>query len=422
MGMTLAEKILSEKVGRPVVAGEYIIVDVDKMYVHEGSGPLAVKKVEDINGGRLKAPDRASIFLDHSAPSPQTALSNVQKSLREFSKKTGCKLFDINAGICHQIMAADFINPGDVVIGGDSHTCTGGALCAFAAGMGSTDLGIILATGQTWLKVPETMKFEISGRFQPGVFSKDLILHIIGMIGADGATYRSMEFVGAAMDNIAVFERLTVSNMAIEAGAKVGLFPSDEQTRHFLNERGRGAKWRDIHPDADAVYAGALRIDLNQLEPTVACPHLVDHTCVVSDKKIADVKIDQAFLGSCTNARLEDLRIAADVIQKAGGKIHPDVRLIVNPATQEIYRSAMAEGLLMTLSLAGASINTPGCGVCAGGHQGVLADGEVAIGSNNRNFKGRFGSAEAFVYLGSPATVAASAVRGKITDPREVLS
>lgn len=422
MGMTLAEKILSEKVGKSISAGEFIIVDVDKMYVHEGSGPLAVKKAEEVNGGRLKAPQRAIVFLDHSAPSPQRALSNVQKSLREFAKRNGCRLYDINAGICHQIMAADWINPGDVVIGGDSHTCTGGALCAFASGMGSTDLGIILATGQTWLKVPETMKFEINGRFQPGVFSKDLILHIIGMIGADGATYRSMEFTGEGVEHMAVFERLTVSNMAIEAGAKVGLFPSDAQTRQFLDERGRGNHWRNIQPDSVAAYFAEYQIDLNRLEPTVSCPHLVDHTCSVSDPQLSDVKIDQAFLGSCTNARLEDLRIAAEVIKKAGGKIHPDVRLIVNPASAEIYRSAMAEGIMMNLSHAGASINTPGCGVCAGGHQGVLGDGEVAIGTNNRNFKGRFGNAEAFVYLGSPATVAASAVRGKITDPREVLS
>jgi 3-isopropylmalate/(R)-2-methylmalate dehydratase large subunit len=422
MGMTLVEKILSDKVGQPVAAGDYIVVGVDKMYVHEGSGPLAIKNFKEITGERLKFPDRTFVFLDHSAPSPQAAISNVQKSLREFSKQTGCTLFDINAGICHQIMAADWINPGDIVIGGDSHTCTGGALCAFATGMGSTDLGVILATGQTWLNVPETMKFEICGRFQPGVFSKDLILHIIGMIGSDGATYRSMEFVGEALDQMAIFERLTVSNMAIEAGAKIGLFSSDTHTRQFLNERGRGAHWKDIHPDEEAVYVAEYRIDLDRLEPTVSCPHLVDHTCVVSDPKLSDVKIDQAFLGSCTNARLEDLRIAADVIQKAGGKIHPDVRLIVNPASREIYQSAMAEGLLMVLNQAGAVINSPGCGVCAGGHQGVLADGEVAIGSNNRNFKGRFGNATAFVYLGSPATVAVSAVRGKITDPREILS
>ena len=419
MGMTLAEKILSMKMGQTLSAGDYVIVDVDRMYVHEGSGPLAFSKLEKISAGRLAHPERTFVFLDHSAPSPQSALSNVQKGLRRFARLTGSRLYDINAGICHQIMAADWINPGEVVVGGDSHTCTGGALCAFASGMGSTDLGVILGTGRTWLKIPSAIKFEIRGRFPPAVFPKDLILHIIGMIGADGATYQSMEFVGEAIDRMAVHERLTISNMAIEAGAKVGLFPSDHQTRRFLDERGRGANWSEIQPDSNAVYASEYRIDLDALEPMISCPHLVDNTCAVSDERVVNVTIDQAFLGSCTNARLEDLRIAADLIRRAGGKIHPDVRLIVSPASREIYESALADGILLTLSRAGASINTPGCGICSGGHQGVLADGEVAIGSNNRNFKGRFGNADAFVYIGSPATVAASAVRGKIADPRE---
>ena len=421
MGLTLAEKILSVKIGKTVSAGDYVVVDVDKMYVHEGSGPLALKQVEKFGLGQIAKPNRTFVFLDHSAPSPNSALSNVQKNLREFTKASGCRLFDINEGICHQIMAADYINPGDIIIGGDSHTCTGGAVGAFATGMGSTDLGVVLAYGQTWLKVPDTIKFEISGSFQKGVFAKDLILHIIGQIGADGATYKSMEFVGEAVKQMAVHQRLTVSNMAIEAGAKVGLFPSDEQTRRFMAKRDRASDWQEFQPDPDARYESEFRINLDDLVPTLSCPHLVDNTCAVTDERLKNIRINQAFIGSCTNARLEDLKITADILEKNGCKIHPDVRLIVNPASREVYQAALEQGILMTLSRSGASINTPGCGVCAGSHQGVLADGEVAIGSNNRNFKGRFGNPNAFVYLGSPATVIASAIKGRITDPREVL-
>lgn len=420
--MTLAEKLLSNKCKKTLRAGDYAIVDVDCMYLNEGSGPRAVTNFKEITGEGLAKLEGAYLFLDHCAPSPHSSLSNVQKDLRSFAERVGCKVFDINAGVSHQIMADDLINPGDVIIGGDSHTCTGGALGSFATGMGSTDMGVILATGQTWLMVPQTIKFEILGDFQTGVFAKDLILYIIGKIGSDGATYQSMEFMGEVIDNMAISQRLTISNMAIEAGAKVGLFPSDHQTLKFLKHRGRSAGWREIKPDHDADYTAEHSIDISTLEPTIACPHQVDNSRPISHESVADIKIDQAFLGSCTNARLDDLKLAAEVIEKFGGKIHPKVRLIVNPASKEIYESAIAEGILLTLSQAGASINTPGCGICAGGHQGVLADGEVAIGSNNRNFKGRFGNANAFIYLGSPATVAASAVRGKLTDPREVLS
>jgi 3-isopropylmalate/(R)-2-methylmalate dehydratase large subunit len=421
MGLNLAEKVIGGKAGKTVSAGDYVVVDVDKMYIHEGSGPLALNQLERIGLTEIARPTGTFVFLDHSAPSPDRSISNNQKKLREFARQTGSTLYDIGDGICHEIMAAGHIAPGDIVMGGDSHSCTAGALCAFSTGMGSTDMGVILAYGQTWLKVPETTKFDLRGRFNPGVYAKDLILYIIGMIGSDGATYKSMEFVGQAVASMAMQERLTVSNMVVEAGAKVGLFPSDEETRRFLEARGRPEKWTSITPDPDAAYEGEHPIDLNSLEPMVACPHVVDQVIAITDDRLRDTKIDQAFLGSCTNARLEDLKIAADILQKQGGKIHKDVRFIVNPASREVYEAAMEQGILSMFNHAGASINTPGCGVCMGGHQGVLADGEVAIGCNNRNFRGRFGNPEAFVYLGSPATVVASAIRGFITDPREVM-
>ena len=290
------------------------------------------------------------------------------------SQRSGCRLFDINEGICHQIMAADYINPGDIIIGGDSHTCTGGAVGAFATGMGSTDLGVVLAYGQTWLKVPDTIKFEISGSFQKGVFAKDLILHIIGQIGADGATYKSMEFVGEAVKQMAVHQRLTVSNMAIEAGAKVGLFPSDEQTRRFMAKRDRASDWQEFQPDPDARYESEFRINLDDLVPTLSCPHLVDNTCAVTDERLKNIRIHQAFIGSCTNARLEDLKITADILEKNGCKIHPDVRLIVNPASREVYQAALEQGILMTLAQVRPLILP--AAVCAGSHK-ALADGEV---------------------------------------------
>jgi 3-isopropylmalate/(R)-2-methylmalate dehydratase large subunit len=278
-----------------------------------------------------------------------------------------------------------------------------------------------MALGNTWIKVPETLKFEISGRFPQGVFTKDLILYIIGLIGAEGATYKSMEFAGEAIVRMTIPERLTMANMAVEAGAKVGLFPSDEVTRAFLDGRGRGDRWQAISADPDARYEKIFQIDIGELQPVLSCPHHVDNTCFVTEESVKSIEIHQGLLGTCTNGYLEDLRIAADIIRKNGGRIAPGVKFIVNPGSREIYQNAMQEGILMTLSRAGAAINPPGCGVCLGSHQGVLADGEVAIGSNNRNFKGRFGNPNASIYLGSPATVAASVLRGRITDPREVM-
>lgn len=421
MGKTLAEKIISKAIGRDVSAGDYVIVGIDKIYIHDGTGPLALDQIEKTGIGKIAKPDSTFIFLDHSAPSPAMEMSNSQKRLRDFAAETGCHLFDVGDGICHTVMAFDHIAPGDIVIASDSHTCSGGALGSFATGMGSTDVGIAMALGQTWVKVPEALKFHLSGEFPKWVYAKDLILYVIGMIGSDGATYTSMEFFGDALEEMEIPHRLTMANMAVEAGAKVGLFPSDRVTKGFLESRGRGDQWKEIRPDDDARYERTYSIDMSQLEPMISYPHFVDTTCPVGDERVRGVTIDQGFLGSCTSGSLEDLRVAAHIIEKNGGEIAPGVRLIVNPASREIYEKAMEEGVFMTLSRAGAVINTAGCGVCNGSHQGVLADGEVAIGSHNRNFKGRFGNPNADVYLASPATVAASVIRGEITDPREVL-
>lgn len=416
---TIAENVLSEKSGEDAEAGDTVVANVDISLVQDGTGPLAVRQLRDLDMVRVHDPENALIFLDHAAPTPTRELANDHRLLRDFARETGATLYDVGRGICHHLVNQNHTCPGDVLVGADSHTCTGGALGAFATGMGSTDVAIAMATGETWFRVPESLLFTLEGKLESGVYAKDLVLRIVGDIGADGATYMSMEFGGPALEHLSISERMTVANMVVEAGAKCGPFPSDETTRRFLEERGRGDCFREIAPDGDAQYAGEHAYSLDALEPQVAAPHMVDNVYPVTHEKVSGMPVQEAFLGSCTNARLDDLEIAANVL--SGREVHPDTRLIVNPASREVYRGAIERGVADVLLGAGAVIDPPGCGVCYGGHQGVLADGENAIGSNNRNFRGRFGNPEADVYLGSPATVAASALRGEITDPREVL-
>ena len=358
-------------------------------------------------------------FIDHACPSPRKELSNDHMLIREFARKTGAVLSDIGDGVCHQVINEKFNCPGYILIGADSHTVTGGALGAFATGMGSTDVAIGMAYGKNWFRVPETFYFNLKGSFPKGVYGKDLILRIIGMIGADGATYKAMEFGGEALPHISMSERLTIANMSVEAGAKCGIFPTDEITRGFLKEYGRENKFREIKPDPDAEYEKIFEINLSDLKPMVAMPHTVDNVRPIDHPDLKNIEINQVFLGSCTNGRIEDLRIAASIIK--GKKKHPRVRMIVVPASRDVYRKALKEGLLEIFNDFGASINTPGCGPCCGVHQGILGDGEVALATSNRNFKGRMGNPEAFVYLASPATAAASAITGMITDPREII-
>jgi 3-isopropylmalate/(R)-2-methylmalate dehydratase large subunit len=417
MGKTLAEKILSASSGEDACAGNIVVARLDLVFVQDTTGPLAVRQFDEAGLTALHNPERTLVFLDHSAPSPVRQLSNDHMLLRSFAEEKGAVLSDIGEGVCHQIVAESFASPGEVIVGSDSHTVTAGALGAFATGMGYTDIAISMALGKTWLRVPEAIRVTASGHFSPGVYAKDFILHLIGLIRADGATYKSLEFGGEAIAAMSMSERLTVANMAIEAGAKVGLFPSDSVTENYLKSQGRDEKYIALSPDPDATYESTIKIDASQLEPTVAKPHTVDNTALARELK--GTRIDQVFIGTCTNARLDDIAIAASILQ--GKKRHPHTRLIIAPASPKILLAALAEGYITTLVESGATIVPPGCAACLGAHQGVLGDGETCLSTANRNFKGRMGNPEAFVYLASPATAAVTAIRGEITDPREFL-
>ncbi len=417
MRKTLAEKILSAKSDTEVCADDIIIVPLDLVFAHDSTGPLALRQFNESNLNTIHNPGRIILFIDHCAPSPASTLSNDHILLRDFAEEKGAVLSDIGEGICHQIVAESFASPGNVIVGADSHTVTAGALGAFATGMGSTDVAVALALGKTWLRVPETIKVVVHGRFVKGVYAKDLILHLIGQIGADGATYKALEFGGETVGMMAMSERLTIANMVVEAGAKVGLFPSDSVTQSYLESHGKGKQYVALQPDTDALYESTIEINAAELEPTMAKPHTVDNTTLAKDLK--GTRVDQVFIGTCTNGRLDDLRIAAGILQ--GRRRHPSTRLIIAPASKKVLLAALAEGYITTLVESGAAIVPPGCAACVGVHQGVLGDGEVCVSTANRNFKGRMGNPDSFIYLASPATAAATAIRGEISDPREVL-
>ena len=414
MGKTLAEKILSEKSGQDAHAGDIVIARVDVAAFQDGTGPLGVRQLQKMQLDKVRAPV-SILFIDHAAPSPRKELSNDHMLLREFSKKTGALLSEVGEGVIHQRLVESYAKPGDVVIGADSHTCTSGALGAFATGMGSTDVAIGMALGKTWLKVPETFRVEVTGDFPPGVYSKDLILYLIGMLGADGATYKALEFGGRAIEKMSMEGRFVLSNMAVEAGAKTGLIASDRRTKEYLKLRGRVRDWRPLRPDQDAKYERIIEIDASKLVPQVAFPHTVDNTRNVTEAK--GIKVSQVFLGTCTNGRIEDLEIAARILR--GRTRAPSTRLVVVPASREVYLSAMKSGLLEVFVRAGGIVMGPGCGPCVGVHQGVLGDGEACLSTANRNFLGRMGNPEGLVYLASPATAAYSAIYGEISDPRK---
>ena len=410
MGMTLVEKIISEHAGKDVHAGELVISKVDVAAVQDGTGPLTVQEFKKLGLPSLKNPERSILFIDHAAPSPRKELSNSHMILREFAKEYGAVLSDIGAGVCHQRLIETFVNPGEVLVGADSHTCTSGALCAFATGMGSTDIAVAMGLGKTWLKVPATFKVVVNGKFRPGVCSKDLMLHFIGMIGADGATYKALEFHGNTIENMSMSERFTLANMAVEAGAKCGLFIADDKTREFLKERGREEKFRQILPDVDAEYERIIEINAEDVPHTVSCPHTVDNTADVKDLK--DIKVNQVFVGTCTNGRIEDLRVVAEILK--GKTVNPDVRLLICPASKDVFKQALKEGLIDIFVEANAAILTSGCGPCVGVHAGTLGDGEVCLATQNRNFQGRMGNTKGFIYLASPYVAAYTALRGYI--------
>ena len=420
MGSTLAEKIIAEHASRDVTAGEIVVAKLDLCYVQDGTGPLAVREFNGLGRDRLAMPDRTLIFLDHAAPCPRQELANDHRLLREFASTSGCQLFDIGDGVCHQIVLERFAAPGLLIVGADSHTCTSGGVGAFGTGMGSTDVAVAMATGETWFKVPETIRIDVTGQLPQGVYSKDLILHLIGLLGADGATYKALEFAGQGLDNLDVNDRATIANMAVEAGAKTGLFPSDEKTKDHLALYGREREWRELRADEDASYENTIAINMNDLVPVVSLPHYVDNVKPITDEECADVKIDQVFLGSCTNCRIEDIRVFERIVR--GKTVHPGTRTLLTPASRDVFLKALEEGLIDSLVKAGVTVQTAGCGACVGVHGGILGDGERCLATSNRNFKGRMGNPNAFVYLGSPATAAATALRGELADPREFLS
>ncbi len=417
MGQTIAEKILSNHAGKQVKPGELIIANIDVVMVQDGTGPLAVDEFKKLNKSKLFNPERTILFIDHAAPSPRKELSNTHTVLRDFSKEYGAVLSEIGEGVCHQRLIETFVNPGEILLGADSHTCTSGALGAFATGVGSTDIAVVMALGKTWLKVPSTYKINIDGEFQKGVYAKDLILYLIGLIGADGATYKALEFTGDAVKNMTMSDRFTISNMAVEAGAKAGLFETDEKTYSYLKEHGRENQYREIKADLDAVYEKVININLNELKPVISCPHTVDNTKTIDETD--NIKVNQVYIGTCTNGRIEDLRTAADILKDK--KVKDGVRLLIAPASRKVFLEALNEGIISTLVESGAAIVTSGCGACVGVHAGILGDGEVCLSTQNRNFKGRMGNTEAFIYLSSPATAAYSAIKGYIADVREVL-
>jgi 3-isopropylmalate/(R)-2-methylmalate dehydratase large subunit len=416
VGKTLAEKILSKKSGGNALAGDIVIARVDLAFAQDTTGPLTIRQFQQADFKGLANPKITALFFDHAAPSPNRELANDHQLMRRFAKETGCLIYDVGSGVCHQLVAESLARPGDVIVGADSHTVTAGALGAFATGMGSSDVAVVFALGKTWFRVPESIKILVSGELPPGVMAKDLVLQLIGSIGADGATYQALEFGGEGLTNLKISDRLTIANMAVEAGAKVGLFPSDRITKEYLSHQKRGEDFQPLTADYDASYQRIINISLTALEPTVAKPHQVDNIALARELK--GTRIDQVFIGTCTNGRLEDIATAAQILK--GRKRHPRTRLIVAPASAQVLLDAIGAGYIRTLVEAGAVIMPPGCAACLGLHQGVLAAGESCLSTANRNFKGRMGSPKAFIYLGSPATAAATAITGEITDPREV--
>jgi 3-isopropylmalate/(R)-2-methylmalate dehydratase large subunit len=415
--LNLAEKILAAHAGvDAVVPGQIVVAAVDVAIAQDGTGPLAIQQIGELGAETVKAPT-CIFFIDHAAPAPRSELANAQRTIRAFCASSGATLSDVEMGVCHQRVAESFAGPGDLVIGADSHTCMAGALGAFATGMGSTDVAVGMVSGQTWLRVPESFRIEIDGALRDGVEAKDLILTLIGSLGADGATYKALEFGGPGIDALPMPGRLTLSNMAVEAGAKAGLMPSDETTREFLAGQGRADAWRPLAPDAGATYERVVTVDAAAVVPTVARPHTVDNTAPAAELK--GIRVDQVLIGTCTNGRLADLRAAARILR--GRRRAPGTRLIVTPASRAVARAAASEGLFEVFWEAGAVITNPGCGACVGIHEGILADGETCLSTANRNFRGRMGNPEASIYLGSPSTAAATAVTGEITDPRELL-
>lgn len=414
--MNIIEKILAKSSCKEEVhPGEIVEANIDMAMTHDLTGPLAIKSFREIGAKKVWDRNKVVIILDHLVPASSVISASLHKIVRNFAKEQDIdNFYDVGrGGVCHQVMPEKgHVRPGELIVGSDSHTCTYGAFGAFATGIGSTEMAAVFATGKLWFRVPEVIKVEITGKFQKLITAKDLTLNIVGKIGADGAIYKGLEFGGSTIRNMTIDSRMVLSNMAVEMGAKAGLIEPDQKTVDYVKTR-TDRPFSQVKNDADATYERVMNVDVSDMEPQVAVPHSVDNVKPVSE--VEDVKIDQAFIGSCTNGRLEDLRVAAQILKSK--KIAQGVRLIVIPASQEIYLNAINEGLIELFMDSGATVGNPNCGPCLGGHMGILAYGETCISTSNRNFIGRMGSTKSFVYLASPATVAASAIKGKITDP-----
>ena len=417
MGYTIAEKILAEKSGMKARAGRLVVADIDVIMAHDSLGPMAVDALGEMGEFTLPHPERICFMTDHLVPAPNRNFAQLQKQMRDFAKEWGIRLHAAGEGICHQLLVEKEVEPGQIAIGTDSHTCTAGALNALATGVGSTDVAAAMATGQLWFKVPETIRIQLQGTLPPGVYAKDLILFLIGQLTGDGANYQAVELTGETVSSLSIGSRFTVCNMGIEMGAKAAMMEADETARQWLTEQGRPGPFKPVRPDADAVYSRVLDFQVDRLEPQIAKPHKVDN--VVPLREVAGTPIQEAVLGTCTNGRLEDLETAAAVLK--GRRIAPDMRLIVIPASRSILLEAMDRGVMRTLVEAGAMVLPPGCGPCVGIHGGIPADGENVLSTANRNFKGRMGNPNANIFLGSPAAAAAAALEGKIADPRKYL-
>jgi 3-isopropylmalate/(R)-2-methylmalate dehydratase large subunit len=414
MGKTIAEKILSRHSGKDLKAGDVAVSSVDFCFGQDGTSSIIIDSFKKLGTDKVFNKNAFYMVIDHSAPSPNMGVSAIHKKMRSFARDFDVGLYDIGCGVCHQLVPQKgHVTCGDLVVGADSHTCTYGAINVFSTGVGSTDLAITLASGKNWFRVPETIKVIVKGGLPKGVYSKDMILRIIKDIGANGATYKAIEFYGEAISALSVDGRFTISNMAVEMGAKIGMMAPDKKVLKWVTEHSS----REPHPveaDPDAKYVSVKEYDISNLSPQVARPHAVDN--VVSVEELPEIKVDTAYIGTCTNGRLEDLENAARILK--GNTVASGTELIIAPASREIYLEAVKKGLVEIFVRSGSVIVAPGCGPCVGTHNGVLADGAVAISTANRNFKGRMGNPNSFIYLASPATVAASAINGKITDPR----
>ncbi|MBU1887819.1 MAG: 3-isopropylmalate dehydratase large subunit [Candidatus Omnitrophica bacterium] len=417
-GKTIAEKIFSSHCGKDVSAGDVAVCNIDFCFGQDGTSSLIIDSFNKLGAKKVFNKKKFCMVIDHSAPSPNIGVSGVHQKMRNFAREHDVGIFDIGCGVCHQVIPeSGLVSSGDLVIGADSHTCTYGALGVFSTGMGSTDLAVALASGKNWFKVPETIKIILKGRTKKGVYSKDVMLHIIGDLGADYGTYKAVEFLGDYIKRLSMDARFTITNMAIEMGAKAGIIEPDETTYRYLRSAKRMAHSAKLKSDKDAVYSEILEYDVSKIEPQIAKPHTVDNVTPI--KKAKGIKVDEAFIGTCTNGRLEDLTIAASILKDR--RVHKYVKLIIAPASKAIFEEAVKKGLISIFIKAGACIVAPGCGPCVGTHNGVLSKGENAISTANRNFKGRMGNPEAFIYLASPATVSASAIEGKIADPRKYI-